>query len=102
MRVFRAVAHRAEVGDGQYVGDVERLADVALALHFAHQQRVAANAIGALGQVDVVSEVGLIFARSVVGRQRRRSGRVRPGGVDTAHCQWISMPPLTSMVAPVM
>ena len=42
-----------EVGDGQHVGDAERLADVALALHLAHAQRVAADAVGALGQADV-------------------------------------------------
>ena len=55
VRIFRAVAHGVEVRDGQHVGDVERLADVALALHLAHQQRVAADAVGALGQIYVMS-----------------------------------------------
>ena len=34
------------VGDGEDVGDAERLADVALALHLAHVQRVEPDAVG--------------------------------------------------------
>ena len=55
VRIFRAVAHGVKIRDGQCVGDVERLADVALALHLAHQQRVAADAVGAFGQIHVMS-----------------------------------------------
>ncbi len=39
-----------EVGDGQDLGDAERLGDVALPLHLAHPQRIAADAVGAVGQ----------------------------------------------------
>jgi hypothetical protein len=39
-----------EVRDGEHIGDVERLRNVALAMHLAHAQRVAADAVGAIGQ----------------------------------------------------
>ncbi len=48
---FRLVGlqlQRMAIGDGQHVGPAERLADVALALHLAHAQRVAADAVRAL------------------------------------------------------
>jgi hypothetical protein len=38
-----------EVGDREHVGHAERLGDVALALHGAHAQGVAPDAVGALG-----------------------------------------------------
>ena len=48
--VVGAVAHRMAVGDGEDVGQAERLPDVALALHFAHPQSEAADVAGAVGQ----------------------------------------------------
>jgi hypothetical protein len=49
-RILRPVAHRAEVRNREHIGDVERLADVALPLHLAHQQGVSADPIGALSE----------------------------------------------------
>ena len=86
VRVLRPVVHGVEVGGRQHVGDVERLGDVALALDLAHPQRMAADAVGPLGEVDVVP-------------YRCRHG-VPP--CLSGSRQWISMPPLTSMTAPVV
>ena len=44
--------------DGENVGDVERLGDIALALHLAHLQRVAADTVGAGRQALVVADRG--------------------------------------------
>ena len=46
--VFRFEVKRVAVGHGQHVGPAQGLADVALALDFAHAQRKAADAVGAL------------------------------------------------------
>ena len=84
--ILGPVVHRVEVGDRQHVGDVERLGDVALALDLAHPQRVAPDAVGPFGA-------------------DRRCGRsvVVTGILPSAWVgQWISMPPLTSMTAPVV
>ena len=48
VRVLGPVAELVGVDHGEHVGDAERLADVALALHLAHVQRVAADAVGGL------------------------------------------------------
>jgi hypothetical protein len=48
--LFGTKAHRVKISGGQNVGDVERLSNVALTLHFAHAQRIAADAIGALSE----------------------------------------------------
>ena len=41
---------RVSVGDGEDLGHAERLADVTLSLHFAHPQRIPADAVGAVGK----------------------------------------------------
>ena len=56
-RILRAVAHRVEIGDRQHVGDAERLRDIALTLHFAHPERVAADTIGAFAQGGSLARV---------------------------------------------
>jgi hypothetical protein len=48
--IVRLIAHCAEVGDGEYIGNVECLPDITLSLHFAHQQGVSTNPIGALSE----------------------------------------------------
>jgi hypothetical protein len=45
-----AELERMAVGDGEDVGPAERLADVALALHLAHAQGIAPDAVGARGE----------------------------------------------------
>ena len=92
VRVLRPVAQRVEVGHGQHVGDAERLGDVALALHLAHAQRVAADAVGAFGQARHVGQASCV---------RPLVHGLSPGSADAATAQWISMPPLTSITAPV-
>lgn len=52
-RILRPVAERVEVGDRQHVGHAQGLRDVALALYGSHAQRVAADAVGALGERHV-------------------------------------------------
>ena len=84
-RVFRPIAHGMEVGDGQHVGDIEGLGDIALALHFAHAQRIAADAVCAFRK------------RGFIGSQPGSSHGLSP----TRH-QWMSMPPFTSITAPVV
>ena len=36
LRIIRPVAHGVKIGDGEDVGDVQRLRDIALALHLRH------------------------------------------------------------------
>ena len=50
VRLVRPVFHRVEIGDGEHIGDVQRLGDVSLALHLAHQHRIAADVIGPVGE----------------------------------------------------
>ena len=50
-RVRGVVAQRVEVGHREHVGDAKRLGDVALALHLAHQQGVAAYGSGGVCQL---------------------------------------------------
>ena len=83
VRVVGLPPHRVEVGDRQHVGDVERLRDIALPLHFAHQQSVAADAIGMVAQVGIVTNLGV-------------------HGVLPSADQWMSMPPFRSMTEPVV
>ena len=52
-----------EIGDGQHVGDAERLGDIALALYLAHPQRVAADAVGAFGQAERFGRMRCLIAR---------------------------------------
>ena len=47
-RILGPIVHRVEIGHRQDVGDAERLGDVALALHLAHAERMAADVIGAV------------------------------------------------------
>jgi len=49
-RVVGAVGESVEIGHRQHVGDAQRLGDVALALHLAHAQGIAADAVGPVGQ----------------------------------------------------
>ena len=56
VRVLGPVAELVGVDHGEHVGDAERLADVALALHLAHVQRVAADAVG--GRPDASVDAG--------------------------------------------
>ena len=77
-----AVVHRMAVGHGQHVGPAERLADVALALHLAHAQRVAADAVGGLHQLGGCTHRGLLekVGRPVTSRcwpAHRTRGPVR-------------------------
>ena len=46
LRFVGLEVHRMAVGDSQHIGPAERLADVALALHLAHAQGVAPDAMG--------------------------------------------------------
>lgn len=85
-RILRPVAHCVEIGHRENVGDVQRLGDIALALDFTHAQRIAANVVGAVRQLGRV--------RKRVGRRFHRSDLV-------SLTQWMSMPPLTSITAPV-
>ena len=50
LRVVRAVAHGMEVRHREHVGDAERLGDVALALHLAHEQCFSPDAVGPVHQ----------------------------------------------------
>jgi len=84
--VIRTIAHRVEIGGSENIGDVQRLCDVTLALHFAHAQSVAADLIGALRNPGCVGE-----------RLRDRFHNCLP----YLRSQWMSMPPLTSITAPV-
>ena len=56
-RFVGAGAHGMEIGDGQDIGDIERLGNVALALDFGHPHRVAANMVGAVRQALVRNTV---------------------------------------------
>ena len=87
IRIFWPVAHRVEVGHGQHIRHAERLADIALALHLAHAERIAADAIGAFGQADIRARSGGGFAHASMLLLRA--------------AQWMSMPPFTSITAPV-
>src|ERR1700759_4200759 len=92
-----------EIGHGKHICDAEGLGDVALPLHFAHPESVPADAVRPVGE-------------RYVGR-----GRLGHGSSFSLHCfppriwhrtvrepgdesgpQWISIPPFTSMTAPVM
>jgi len=53
VRIFGAQLHRMAVGCCQNIGIAQCLADIALPLHFAHPQREAADAVGALGDLGV-------------------------------------------------
>ena len=70
------------VGDGQDIGIAQRLTDVALALHFAHPQRIAADPVGALGRAAAFSHLCSLM-------------------ISMRFDQWISIPPFTSSVTPV-
>ncbi len=52
-RITGPVAERVEVARGQHIGDAERLSDVALPLHFAHQEGLAPDIPGAKVERDV-------------------------------------------------
>jgi hypothetical protein len=56
-----------KIGHRQHVGDVERLPDISLTLHFTHQQGVAADAIGALRHVDIVSGGNVHGSLQIIG-----------------------------------
>ena len=49
-RIIGPELHRVEIGNSKHIGDVERLRDVALALHLAHAHGVAADVIGAISE----------------------------------------------------
>jgi hypothetical protein len=61
-RIVGPILHRVEVRDCEHVGDVERLRDVALALHLAHAHRVAADVIGAVGNGLIGERARLRFS----------------------------------------
>jgi hypothetical protein len=43
LRIFRAIGHGVAEGGSQYIGIPQRLANIALPLHFPHLQGVAAD-----------------------------------------------------------
>jgi hypothetical protein len=47
--IFRFELECMTVGDSQDLGHAERLADVALSLHFTHPQRIPADSVSAVG-----------------------------------------------------
>jgi len=64
-RRFRPIMQRVPVGDGEDVGHAKGLADIALALDFAHAQGEAADAVGRAFQggvrmFHVVSPVAVV------------------------------------------
>jgi hypothetical protein len=64
--VLRAEPEQVAEQDGEHVGDAEGLADVALALHLAHVEGVAADAVG--GVAEPGDAVGLVRHGGAGGR----------------------------------
>ena len=75
VRVVGAIAHGVEIGHGQYIGDIERLGDVALALDFAHQHRIAADAIRSLGELGAIGRYRRTHTLLLYHRRRRSAIR---------------------------
>ena len=58
LRVLRAEPQHVAEQDGEHVGHAEGLADVALALHLAHVEGVAADPVGGVAEPGDAVGVG--------------------------------------------
>src|SRR3546814_18329605 len=84
---------RMAIGDGQDIGDSQRLADIALALHCPHPQSIAADVVCASGQIPqnirgvpvCIDNAWLCACRLLRRSDERRVGKE---GVSTCRSRW--------------